>query len=221
MEEFAVIGLGQFGHQVAVSLAQAGHEVLAIDTDMARIEEIKDLVVRAVRADASREDVMRALGVDQVDTAIIGLGEENFEAAVLAVALLRQLGVPHIIARSSTRERGRILGHVGAEQVIYPEVEVAERLARRLAAPGLMEEACLPSGHTLAEIRLPASLVGRTLADARLRAGYGLNVVAVRRGEDPGASRSLEPSAAMKLEPGDVLVVVGQQERVAAFAQLT
>jgi len=220
-ETFVVIGLGQFGRQVAVSLAQAGEEVLVIDTDMARVEEVKDVVTRAVRADATNEETMRALGVGEVDVAVVALGEEDFEAEVLAVGVLRQLGVPRIVARASNRERGRILSLVGAEQVVYPEVEAGERLARVLSSPGVLEEVCLPSGHTLVEVKLPSRLEGMTLAETQLRARYGLNALAIRRASPGGrgAERVLEPLPDQRLEAGDVLVIAGEREKVEAFVR--
>jgi len=220
-ETFVVIGLGQFGRQVAVSLAQAGEEVLVIDTDMARVEEVKDVVTRAVRADATNEETMRALGVGEVDVAVVALGEEDFEAEVLAVGVLRQLGVPRIVARASNRQRGRILSLVGAEQVVYPEVEAGERLARVLSSPGVLEEVCLPSGHTLVEVKLPSRLEGMTLAETQLRARYGLNALAIRRASPGGrgAERVLEPLPDQRLEAGDVLVIAGEREKVEAFVR--
>ncbi|MBI5477455.1 MAG: TrkA family potassium uptake protein [Deltaproteobacteria bacterium] len=193
-ETFVVIGMGQFGRQLAVSLAEAGQEVLVLDTDMGRVEEIKDVVTRAVKADAAHEETMRALGVGEVAVAIVALGEESFEAEVLAVGVLKQLGVPRIIARATNRQRGRILALVGADQVVYPEVEAAERMARTLASPGVMEEVCLPSGHALVEVKLPSRLAGTTLAETQLRAKYGLNVLALRRpGGGRGGERVMEP----------------------------
>jgi trk system potassium uptake protein TrkA len=219
-ETFVVIGMGQFGRQVAISLAEAGQEVLVVDTDMARVEEIKEIVARAVRADAAHEETMKALGVGEVAVAIVALGEESFEAEVLAVGVLKQLGVPRVVARATNRQRGRILALVGADQVVYPEVEAAERMARTLASPGVMEEVCLPSGHALVEVKLPARLAGMSLAETQLRAKYGLNVLAVRRpGGGRGDERVLEPHPEQALEAGDVLVLAGERDKVEAFVR--
>lgn len=219
-EAFVVIGLGQFGRQLSLSLAEAGQEVLVIDTDMARVEEIKDVVARAVKADATHEATMRALGVDGVPAAIVALGEEDFEAEVLAVGVLKQLGVPRIVARASNRQRGRILTLVGADQVVYPEVEAAERMARTLASPGVVEEVCLPSGHALVEVKMPSRLAGLTLAATQLRARFGLNVLAVRRPTGAkGGERVMEPHPELALDTGDVLVLAGEREKVEAFVR--
>ena len=220
VETFVVIGLGQFGRQLAVSLAQAGQEVLVIDTDMGRVEDIKDVVTRAVKADATNEETMRALGVGEVAVAIVALGEEDFEAEVLAVGALKQLGVPRIVARASNRQRGRILALVGADQLIYPEVEAAERMARTLSSPGVVEEVCLPSGHALVEVKIPSRLSGMTLAETQLRAKYGLNVLAVKRpGTGRGGERVMEPHPELALDGGDVLVLAGERDKVEAFVR--
>lgn len=218
VETYVVIGLGQFGRQLAWSLAEAGQEVLVIDTDMGRVEEIKDVVARAVKADATNEETMRALGVGEVAIAIVALGEEDFEAEVLAVGALKQLGVPRIVARSSNRQRGRILALVGADHVVYPEVEAAERMARTLASPGVVEEVCLPSGHALVEVKMPSRLVGMTLAETQLRARFGLNVLAVKRPGGPkGGERVLEPHPELALDTGDVMVLAGERSKVEEF----
>ncbi len=224
MQTFVVIGLGQFGRHVAITLTQLGHEVVAVDADMAKVEEIKDLVGRAVRADASEERTLRAMGASEVDVGIVALGEDDFEAAVLAVAALQKLGVKRILARSSNAQRGQILSLVGAHQVVYPEIEMGERVARTLAAPGVLDQRSLPSGQTLAEIKVPASLAGLSVSEAGLRAKYGLNVLAIQRdvvSADGKAQRvSIDVQANERLAPGDVLLMVGERERIESFSRL-
>ena len=222
MKGFAVIGLGQFGRQVAVSLAQRGHEVLAIDTNMARVEEIKELVARSARADASELDALRALAVQELDTAVVAIGDDAFEAAVLAVANLAQLGVRRIVARSSGAQRGRVLSRVGAHQVVFPEVQMAEQLARALSSPGVVQELALPTGHALAEIQAPERFLGMTLKEAALRESHGVTVLAIHREEDEEGRRTrriAEAGPTQRLTLGDVLVVVGEREKVEAFAR--
>ena len=192
--------------------------MLVIDTDIACVEDVKDVVTRAVRADATNEETMRALGVGETAVAIVALGEQSFEAEVLTVGVLKQLAVPRIVARASNRQRGRILALVGADQLVYPEVEAAERLARTLSSPGVLEEVCLPSGHALVEVKLPSRLSGMKLMETQLRAKYGLNVLAVKRpGSGRGGERVLEPHAEQLLEAGDVLVLAGERDKVEAF----
>ena len=222
MKGYVIIGLGQFGRQVALSLAQRGHEVLAIDANMARVEEVKDLVARAVRADASELEALRALAVQELDTAVVAIGDDAFESAVLAVANLVQLGVKRIVARASRPQRGRVLSRVGAHQVVFPELQMAEQLARTLSTPGVVQELALPTGHALAEIQAPERFLGMTLKEAELRDKHGVTVLAIHREEEEDGrkiKRIAEATASQKLERGDVLVVVGEREKVEDFAR--
>jgi trk system potassium uptake protein TrkA len=213
VQTFVVIGLGQFGRQVAITIAQLGHEVLAVDTDMRRVEEIKDLVARAVRADASQEPTMRALGVTSINTGVVALGEDDFEAAVLAVSVLKELGVARIVARSSNPQRGRILTIVGAQQIVYPEIEMGERVARVLASPGVVDQRTLPSGLSLAEVKIPTPFVGMTVGEAALRAKFGINVLSIER-EDGDERRTVDVTPAERFMPGDLLLIVGDRAHI-------
>ncbi len=215
MKTYVVVGLGQFGEHVARWLSQGGHEVLAVDRSMERVEALKDVVAQAVRADCTSEEAMRALGVGKAEVAVVALGEEDFEAAVLGTAVLKVLGVKTVVARSSNPQRGRILTLVGAARVVYPEAEMGEQLARMLVHASLLASTELPSGYGLAEIRVPEHAAGKSLQEMRLRQAYGLNVVAVRHG-----GLIHEPLPDALLNTGDVLLVAGKAERVEALARL-
>jgi trk system potassium uptake protein TrkA len=222
MALYAVIGLGQFGHQVAVTLAQRGVEVLAIDEDERKVEEIKDQVAQAVKLDSTDEEAMRAAGLEDVHTAVVALGED-FEATVLTTAVMKNLGVGRILARASSPLQGRILELVGAHRVIYPEVQMATLVARGLVAPHVLESIPLATGHSLADIRPRDEWIGKSLRDLDLRARFGVNVVAIRRrakvvGDDGEVRLKDEvndiPSPGDVLGADDVLVVVGSDERI-------
>ena len=139
MQRYAVIGLGRFGYRLAELLSAAGQEVVAIDRNKAVVNEIAPLVTRAVCMDASNEEALRAQGIADVDVAIIGIGE-NFEAAVLATDLLKQLRVPQVLARSTTVTRAKILKRVGADRIVSPERETADRWRDRLLTPNMIEQ---------------------------------------------------------------------------------
>lgn len=215
MKRFVVLGLGQFGEHVARRLSEAGAEVLAVDRSMERVEAMKDVVAQAVRADCTSEEALRALGVARAEVGVVALGEEDFEAAVLGTAALKSLGVEKVVARSSNQQRGRILSLAGASRVVFPEAEMGEQLARTLLHSNLQSSAELPNGYALAELRVPRSAAGKSLMELRLRQTHGLNVVAVQHG---GAVR--EPIPEAPLSVGDVLLVAGRGERVAALARL-
>jgi trk system potassium uptake protein TrkA len=214
MHVHVVVGLGQFGEHVALRLASAGREVIAVDSDMERVEAVKDSVARAARADCTSEAAMRAIGAAEAESAIIALGEQDFEAAVLGTALLKGLGVGTIIARASGPQRGKILLLAGASRVVYPEAEMGDQVADLLLHPSLSSAARLPSGFGLAELRAPPVVSGKTLAQLELRQAHGLTVVAVTRGD-----RTLDATADFLFQEGDHLLVAGRSARLDALAR--
>ncbi len=215
IKTYVVVGLGQFGEHVARRLSEAGHEVLGLDRDMARIEALKEVVPRVARADCTSENAMRAMGVAEAEVAIMALGEEDFEAAVLGTAVLKGLGVKTVVARSSSPQRGRILTLAGASRVVYPEAEMGEQLAQTLLHNSVVSSVGLPSGISLVELRAPKGVAGKSLQDLELRRTHSLNVVAIQRG---GKVRDPEP--ALTLEEGDKVLVAGRSSQIDSLARL-
>lgn len=214
MKVYVVVGLGQFGEQIARRLAAAGREVIAVDSDMERVEAIKDVVARAARADCTSEAAMRAIGAAEAHAAVIALGEQDFEAAVLGTALLSSLGVKAIVARASGTQRGKILTLAGASRVVYPEAEMGEQVANLLLHPSLASAARLPSGFGVAELRAPAVVGGRTLAELKLPQSHRLVVVAVTRGEEV-----FEVEPGLRIAEGDLVLVSGRVDRLEGLAR--
>lgn len=229
MALFVVLGLGQFGRQAALSLEEKGAEVIAVDRDGRKIDNIKDDVSHAVRADSTDEEALRSIGVGDASTAIVALGDDDFEASVLTTAVLKSLGVGRIIARASTPLQGRVLELVGATRVVFPETQFATQLARSLVAKNVLESIPLATGHSLVEIGAREDFVGRTLKELDLRARYGVNIIAIRRRNrvvgDDGEVRLRDeindlPHPSDVLHPDDVLVVVGSDERIEELARV-
>ena len=221
-ELVVVIGMGQFGEMVARTLGARGREVLVLDRSEERIEDLKDAVPRAVRADCTDEGAMRALAVAEAKTAVVALGEEDFEAAVLTVALLKQLGVPQIIVRASSRTHGRIFELVGATRVVFPELQMGEVLARSLLGRGVHAYFALETGHTLAEVEVRPEWAHKSLAELELRKRYGVHVLAIRRpvaaGDGTLRDHTVElPAPTEALRTGDHLVLVGTQDAVSGL----
>ena len=215
MKVHVVIGLGQFGEHVARRLAAAGREVIAVDSDMRRVEKIKENVARAVRADCTSEEAMRAIGAADAESAVVALGEQDFEAAVLGTALLKTLGVKTVIARASDAQRGKILALAGASRLVFPEAEMGEHVATLLMHASLSSTALLPSGFGLAEFRAPSAVEGKTLLALNLRRTHALTVVAVVRGE-----LALDAVADLTLQAGDHLLVAGRTDRLDSLARV-
>jgi trk system potassium uptake protein TrkA len=207
--KFAVIGLGSFGSNVARTLYQRGHEVVAIDKDKDRIEGAKSFSSHAVLTDASAKENLEALGITDMDVVVVSLGSA-MEASVLTVLHLHELGLKRIVAKASTEDHGKILDAVGATEVINPEKDMAVRTALKLTSPHILE--CLPlmSGVSIEEIAPPERFIGKSLRDLDLRNKYGIQVIAVR---ELIPERTLYvPPADFVIKDSDVLIVMGDEK---------
>ena len=225
MERFAVIGLGRFGIRLAVSLADAGAEVIGVDRNADIVQQVKDRVTLAVCLDATDEQALRAQGIDKVDVAIVGIGAD-FEESVLSTVILKQIGVPRVISRATTSIRGQILSRVGADDIVNPERESADRWRTRLLAPAIIERSVLAEGYSLVQIEAPESFHGKTLSDLAIGTRYRVLVVAIRRTvEETDATGQVRPrqtvisapGPASEIHPRDVLVLIGSDEAIEAF----
>jgi len=217
MKRFAVIGLGRLGKKLAIALSMSGAEVVAIDRDRTVIEQIRDQVSQAVRLDSTDEEALRSQGVDKIDVAIVGMGQGGraFESAILTVVNLKQMGVKQICARAQNLIGGQVFSAVGATEVIYPEIESAQRWAYKLIAPHIGEKIDFAPGYSMASIKAPASFHKKTLMDLQLRQKYSVNLVAIKRG---GATKDKKSKAEAIINvpmpntviyAGDTLMVAG------------
>lgn len=216
MRRFLVIGLGRFGRAVAEGLADAGGEVIAVDTDMALVEAVRDRVAVAAQVDSVEPDAFRAVGAADVDAAVVAIGED-FAAEILTVAILKELGIKEIVARANTERERRILELVGATRIVAVEAEMGLRVARALVATHVLDHMPLGEGVSLIYWTADERVVGRTLAQSELRSRWRLSLIAVR----PAGADKLEvlPPPDYVFREGDVLVLVGADARLAAFTQ--
>jgi len=227
MRRFAVIGLGRFGQKLAIALAMSGAEVIAIDKNRDEIELITDQVSHAVRLDSTDEEALKSQGVDKVDVAIIGIGQGagGFEAAILTVVNLLQMGVKQIYARAEDLIAGEVFSKVGATEVIYPEIESAERWAYKLIAPQIGEKIDFAEGYSLARIKAPASFDGRTVMDLQLRQKHNVNLVLIKRGENSKQSKAEKgkiinvPMPSTVIYQDDIMMVAGSDADLAKLPQ--
>jgi len=180
VERFAIIGLGRFGARLATSLARAGVEVIGIDKSREIVEELRDQVTLAIAMDATDEGALRLQGIDQVDTAIVGMGR-NFEATAMATALLKSLRVKRVIARAGNPMQARILQRIGADSIVSPEDESADRWSHKLLMPYIIDHVELGSGYALAQLPTPEPWRGKKLAELDLRNKHKVTIVAIKR----------------------------------------
>ena len=222
MQRFAVIGLGRFGARLASNLAEAGHEVVALDRDLALVETIRDRVTVAVALDSTDEDALRGQGVDQVDAAVVSIGKD-FEATTLTTVVLKQIGVKRVVARAVSPTSAEVLSRIGADEVVMPEDESADRWSSRLVAPQFRDQIELDDRHSIVEVKPPGDWVGKTLIDLKLRASHGLHVIAIKRASaTPGSESSGKktrqfqlPHPDVPIGADDVLVVLASDDDLA------
>ncbi len=226
MRRFVVIGLGRFGQKLAIALSLSGAEVIAIDRDRELVELIRDQVSHAVRLDSTEEEALKSQGIDKVDVAVVGIGQgtgHGFESAVLTVVNLKQMGVKQIYARAESLIAGEVFSKIGATEVIYPEIESAQRWAYKLIAPQIGEKIDFAPGYSLARIIAPPSFDGKTVKDLQLRQKYNVNLVLIKRAEDSKADEDEKdsiinvPMPSTIIYKDDILMVVGSDEDLASL----
>ena len=208
--KIAVIGLGRFGMRLARRLSELGHEVIALDRDMALVEEIKDVASVAVQLDVTDEKALVAQGVHKVATAVVAIGE-SFEMAQLCTVILKKIGVKRVISRAQNDIRAKILTLVGADGVIMPETESASQWALRLHRPNLVDYLPLMPGFSVMEIPVPKDFIGKRIKETELRSRYHLNLLAIKKS---GNKQNPFPEAGAILDAGDELIVYGQEENL-------
>ena len=214
-KEFVILGLGRFGKSVAATLAESGCEVLVVDADENKINEIADKVTYAVKADATDADTLKTLGISNFDGAIIGMGED-LEASVMATILVKELGIPYVLAKAQSELHARILKKVGADMVVFPEKETGIRIANNLLRDNFFDAIELSPTFSMMDIEALDSWVGKSLRDLKLRTSLKVNVIGIRKKEN----LNINPAADDAIEKGDVLVIIGNNEVLNKLANI-
>lgn len=227
MRQIAIIGLGKFGSTVAKELTDRGAQVIAVDESKERVESIKEQVTYAVAANATDEAALRAIGIQNVDLAVVAVGED-VEANLLATILLKKLGVKKIWARAISPLQQEILRSMEVDNIVNLEEEMGAIVANSLISPNISKTIPLSIDHTIVEIKVPAKFVGRTLREIKLRDSFRLNLIAVKK-RRPAVNDLGErvfdeeivhvPSPSAPLEEEDILLIVGTNADVQAFSK--
>lgn len=215
MKSYVVIGMGRFGSEVARRLYELGCEVLAIDSSNDLVQQVSGEVTQAVVADAQDKEVLRALGVKNFDCGIVAIGG-SLTDSVLATMNLKELGVPHVVCKAHDETHKKVLLKIGADQVVIPEQENAGRLARSLSSFNVLDYIELSEDYGILEVPAPKSWIGKTLKELNVRAKLGVNIIAVENGEKTNVS----PAADYCIQPGDVMVVLGENYALEAVQKL-
>jgi len=209
-----VIGLGRFGSSMAVELERRGCEVLAVDHRPRLTQQFADELTHVATVDSTDDEALRQLGVHEAQRAVVAIGTD-LEASILTTSLLSDFGIPHIWAKATSRQHGRILDRVGAEHVVLPEYDMGERVAH-LVTGRMLDYIQVERDFALAKTPGPAEALGRRLDEARLRTKYGITIVGVKR---PGQDFTYA-TADTVLEEGDTVIVSGKPAQIERFADV-
>jgi trk system potassium uptake protein TrkA len=215
MKSYLVIGLGLFGAEVARKLCEQGCEVLAMDVRSDLVQQVANDVTHAVVGDGQDKDVLRALDAGSFDCAIIAIGDD-LAASVLTIMNLKELNVPYVVCKAHDETHRRVLEKLGADKVLIPEKEVADKLARSLTSHNVLDFIELSSDYGIVELPAPRAWVGKNLMELNVRAKLGLNIIAIERNE----KISVSPRAEFQIAKDDILVVLGDYDSLTLMQEL-
>jgi len=207
-KQFAVLGLGRFGASVGRVLGEMGYEVLGVDTDEDKVNEMSGVLTHVVVADGTDEAALQSLGLRNFDCVVVAVGE--LQASVLMTIILKEMGVKQVVAKAISDVHGRVLTKVGADRVVFPEREMGARVAQNLASANVIDFIELAPDYSIAEIGVSGTLVGKSLRQLTLRQRFGVNVVAIKTGSDVNVA----PKADDIIKESDVLVVIGENQGI-------
>ena len=217
MKRFVVVGLGNFGASVAEALYSAGHDVVALDLDPERVDEMARLVTRAAVGDGTDARVLREVGVEDADAAVISTGDD-LTASALTALTMRDLGLEEIYVKVVSHEHARLIEKIGVTETIFPERESGIRLGKRISSRTLLNYVQLGPGFSVQEMAVPPSWVGRTLRELELRRRHEISIVAVH---DILLDRIIAvPDPDQPLKDSDALLVAGADDSLVKAAKL-
>ncbi|GKX28386.1 potassium transporter Trk [Vallitalea longa] len=205
--DFVVFGLGKFGKSVAETLSMYDCDVLAIDKNEEIIQDIASTVTHAVQADVTDQDALNALGVRNFDAAIIAISND-MQSSIMATILVKDMGVPYVLAKAQNEVHKKVLEKVGADKVVFPEREIGVRIANNLISDNFVDYIELSEDYSIVEVSILDEWIGKSLKELDMRPRYGMNVMAIKQ----EANINITPGPDVTLEEGDVLVVVGSNK---------
>ena len=211
-KQFAVLGMGSFGESVALTLENMGCDVLVMDDSYEKIQDISDKVSYAMKADVADPDALQALGGRNLDGVVVAVSE-NLEAGIMATMLCKEMGIPLVVAKAKNKLQGAILQRVGADRIVYPEIEMGSRVAKSLVSREFMDWIELSNDYSMVEIAVPDKWVGRTLVDINVRERLGINVVGIII--NGKIDVTLDPQK--PLPEGGILIVIGANDVLEKF----
>ena len=224
---FGVFGLGTFGLEVCQVVSEKGGKVIAVDNQPELIEKVKNMVTQAILIDSTDEQSLKNAPIEDIDVAVVGIGE-NIEASILTTAVLKNLGVPYIIARAVSDIHAQVLKQVGATEVINIEIEEGKRIASKLVSPDIIDKIYIGQNQVLAEVVCSKSFVGKSILELDLRKKTNVNIISVKHINtkidemgNPIIEELVEfPTPATRMKKDDILVVVGREKDIEKLREL-
>jgi trk system potassium uptake protein TrkA len=214
LNQFIIIGLGRFGSSLGSELIKLGYEVLGVDRDEEKVQELSSVLTHAVVADATEEEVLRSLGARNFDCGVVAIGDD-IQASILATILLKDLGIKKVVAKAVSDLHGRVLERLGVDRIIYPERDMGVRVAHQLVSPNLLDYIELSKQYTIAELTVPQCLSGKSLNDVNPRGRFGCSIVAINKPK----GIIIAPVANDVLLQDDVMVVIGTNHQIEQFQE--
>ncbi|WP_053362019.1 TrkA family potassium uptake protein [Bacillus sp. FJAT-27251] len=211
-KEFAVIGLGRFGGSICKELSEQGVPVMAIDNNEERVNKFAAIASHAVCGDTTDEQVLKSLGIRNFDHVIVAIGD-NIQASILTTLMLKELGVNKITVKAQNDYHEKVLRKIGADFVVHPERDMGRRIAHNIVSNNVLDYLELSDEHSIAEIVASSKLGGHSIIDLNIRAKYGINIVAIKRGNDILVS----PQADELIQTGDILIIIGADTDINRF----
>ncbi|QNG58972.1 TrkA family potassium uptake protein [Bacillus sp. PAMC26568] len=211
-KDFAVIGLGRFGGSICRELSEEGMEVMAIDLDEDKVNEFANIASHAVVGDSTDEAVLKSVGIRNFDHVIVAIGD-NIQSSILTTLMLKELGVKFITVKAQNDYHEKVLSKIGADRIVHPERDMGRRIAHNLISNNVLDYLELSDEHSIVEIVVNNKLSGHTLIDLDIRAKYGINIVAIKRGKEIFVS----PQADEVIHKEDILIVIGADTDIDRF----
>lgn len=210
-ESFGVIGLGRFGSALAITLAEAGKEVIVVDRNESKVKEVRQYTDYAFVSDDLNTETLKEMGFQNCDVVIVCIGEK-IDISILTTMRVVEMGVPTVIAKAISNEQGAVLKKIGA-QVVYPERDMALRLGKRLVSKNFLDYVSLDNSVEIRQIKVSERLVGSTVEKTGIRQKYDLNIIAIENQK----ATIIEIQPQYRLEAGDVIVVIGKVDKIDRF----
>ncbi len=227
--KYIIVGMGNFGAYLSIRLTEMGHEVIGVDSQMGKIDLIKEKITHAVNLDATDLSAVKTLPIKDVDVVIVGIGED-FGASIMATAIFKQLKVKRLISRAISPLHETVLQAIGVEEIIHPEEETAERLSKRLEMKGIIDSLSLSENFNIVEAEAPDRYVGRTIEEIDLRGNFNINILTILRFEEKqnifGVSQQRKRAQGVvsphtRINKGDILVLFGDIKDIQEMMNLT